>query len=133
MTGYIYTLSERGVPFYIGSTKDLHKRRVSHFYNIQNINELTFEVIDEVSIPKTSCCFLENIEAYWIEQFRQWGFSLVNIMHNVSNNKGSVGGYKQLKHRTVCLNCRSFFKSHHKYKNTVHGKIHINCSEPDSY
>jgi group I intron endonuclease len=59
------------IPFYIGYTKNIKTRRNSHRQKHGNTTEM--EEIDE--------CLNEDkkqIESLWIEQFRQWGFDLLN-------------------------------------------------------
>ena len=58
---------------YIGKTKNA-SREANHkrYFGSQ----ITFDYIDEVNSLKRECW--EPLETYWIEQFRQWGFEVVN-------------------------------------------------------
>lgn len=64
---------------YIGKTKG--NRYLAHrsFYG----NNITYDYIDEVN--SLDYKVWQPIECYWIEQFRQWGFEIMN------NNKGGGG------------------------------------------
>lgn len=65
---------------YIGKTKNSrigpHKRTYG--------KNITYTIIDE--IPSLDHKLWKPLESYWIEQFRQWGFELMNI-----NKKGGQG------------------------------------------
>jgi predicted mannosyl-3-phosphoglycerate phosphatase (HAD superfamily) len=67
---------------YIGKTKSPDIREYHHkrIYG----NQIKFNVIDQVdSLIRKDW---EPLESYWLEQFRQWGFKVVN------NNKKGGGG-----------------------------------------
>lgn len=69
---------------YIGKTKNCRfKNHVSKYgYNI------TYDYIDEIdSLDKNKW---EPLETYWIEQFKQWGFDVINI-----RKKGGSGPITQ--------------------------------------
>jgi len=102
---YIYTLSHpvTGEVGYVGKTvKKLYARLSAHVSNCQNSKTHVGRWINKlVSIglyPKIEVVELSNerdwsdSEKYWIEQFRQWGFSLTNIC---SGGKGT-SGYKRI-------------------------------------
>jgi group I intron endonuclease len=74
---------------YIGKTKSNreydHKRKFG--------NQITYDYIDEInSLNKNDW---EPLESYWIEQFRQWGFDIIN------KNKGG-GGPEYHTEETKC-------------------------------
>lgn len=78
MKGYIY-MKNVGDEIYIGSTFDMRVRGIGHKSILYLIEEAEVEDRSE----------LVNIENYWIEQFRQWGFNLQNRLGNLSYIKGS--------------------------------------------
>jgi hypothetical protein len=75
----IYILEKNKVPFYVGKAKDIVRRKHKHYQTYGTDIELI--VIDEVEDWK-------YWEEYWIEQFKAWGFNLVN------QNKGGGGPEK---------------------------------------
>ena len=86
MIGYIYSLSMYGDIFYVGSSWNAIERLKGHKtrfgYNT------VMEIIEEVDVPQR--WDLQNIEMYWIEQFKQWGFTLKNKdSHKSYNNAPS--------------------------------------------
>ena len=58
---------------YIGKTKNNRKYNHSKTYGSQ----ITYTYIDEVNSINHSDW--ESLETYWIEQFKQWGFQVMNI------------------------------------------------------
>ena len=67
---------------YIGKTINLIRRNQEHYKTYGK--QININVIDEInSLSRKEWMFLEN---FWMEQFRQWGFQLVNI-----NKKGGGG------------------------------------------
>jgi hypothetical protein len=72
----IYILEKNGVPFYVGKANDIIRRKHKH-HQIYG-NDITLTVIDKVENWK-------YWEEYWIEQFKAWGFNLLN------QNKGGGG------------------------------------------
>jgi hypothetical protein len=72
----IYILEKNGVPFYVGKAKNEVRRKHKHrqTYGI----DIELVVIDKVEDWK-------YWESYWMEQFKQWGFTLLN------QNKGGGG------------------------------------------
>lgn len=76
---------------YIGKSKSISSRRSKHQTTYGN--NIIFTIIDEVS--SLSKYKWEPLESYWIEQFKQWGFNVIN------KNKGGGG----IEFRTEeCLN-----------------------------
>lgn len=75
---YIYLVENcYGSPnkVYIGKTKNPLKRKNNH-KKIYGYN-ITYVIIDQVDSLKRKDW--EPLETYWIEQFRQWGFEIINI------------------------------------------------------
>jgi predicted GIY-YIG superfamily endonuclease len=82
MKTYIYCLfDETNIPIYIGKTTDksLSTRLSSHKKRLNK--NVTIAEIDCIDTTEWKQC-----EQFWIEQFRQWGFKLMNI-----NKKGGQG------------------------------------------
>lgn len=84
MIGYIYALwgeTEKDI-FYIGSTVNVKARISEHsFWNRfrkedETLPNLNYSIIEEANYEDKNDLLLSEI--YWIEQFRQWGFSLKN-------------------------------------------------------
>jgi hypothetical protein len=45
------------------------------------------EYVDEVEVSSRRDVYKPNpVEAYWVEQFRQWGFHLMNGQHNIAKD-----------------------------------------------
>jgi hypothetical protein len=76
---------------YIGKTKNSRERAHKHFYG----NQIKYSYIDEID----SLCRKdwESLESYWIEQFRQWGFSIVN--HNKKGGGGPEFHTEEVKNK----------------------------------
>lgn len=78
---FIYYLEKDNNVFYIGKTKNIRSREAD--WKREYGEDIKFYVIDEVNIEEWKQC-----ECYWIEQFKQWGFNLIN------QNKGGGGPNK---------------------------------------
>ena len=79
----IENIEHNSSTIYIGKTKEsnLKNRKYNHKYKYGK--QISFLIIDEVdSLEKIKW---KNLESYWIEQFRQWGFNVIN------KNKGGGG------------------------------------------
>ena len=87
---YIYELSRGGIPFYIGKTTVIKQRKNIHENTYGK--SISFNVIDSIPGDKTQWI---PLEIYWIEQYRQWGFDLVN------KNKGGSGSEGKLSQDEV--------------------------------
>lgn len=98
---YIYSLSNSVTKEirYIGKTKNLKSRLGQHKHNANRkrnhlecwVNELLSKNID-ISMEIVDICLEEewnDFEIYWIEQFRVWGFDLVNT------SKGGISFFKE--------------------------------------
>jgi hypothetical protein len=72
----IYVLERNGIPFYVGKANDVVRRKYKHHQTYGP--NITLTIIDKVKNWK----FWEE---YWIEQFKVWGFNLLN------QNKGGGG------------------------------------------
>jgi hypothetical protein len=74
---YIYlleNLEQHPNKIYIGKTKNINYRKNSHKHNYGD--NIHFTIIDQIqSHNKTDW---KPLESYWIEQFKQWGFELIN-------------------------------------------------------
>jgi len=70
---YIYFLEKNNNVFYVGKTKN-PKRREWDWKN-EFGEDIIFNLIDETEDDKTIWKFWEN---FWIQQFKQWGFLLIN-------------------------------------------------------
>lgn len=92
---YILSNSENGDIFYVGATFCLKRRLGQHindatYYSrkkltayLNNMNtKPIIEEIDTISVYKKEESLL--LENYWIDQLRQWGFSLTNNRFNLS-------------------------------------------------
>lgn len=84
----IYTLShpETGEIYYVGATVRLLKHRaIEHTYSshsrpifLEKGLRPTIEAIEEVPANEAA-----DAEAYWLEQFRAWGFKMKNRKNNM--------------------------------------------------
>ena len=86
MKTYIYLIEniEPNTPkIYIGKTKEsnLNNRKYTHRTNYGK--QISFTIIDETDPLKHKDWKI--LESFWIEQFKQWGFDLIN------KNKGGGG------------------------------------------
>ena len=66
---YIYTLREDKNVFYIGKTNNIHTRFKNHKINLGK--NIIMEILDVVEDWRFW-------ETYWIQQFKTWGFKLIN-------------------------------------------------------
>jgi len=96
----IYYLHINNIPFYIGETSQSLNNRLSHHRRKLGSN-IQIELLDEIEDWRFW-------EAYWIEQFRQWGFNLIN------KNKGGGGCEKGISKHT--------FESRNKIRFSKKGK-----------
>lgn len=91
---YIYlveNIDNNPYKVYIGKSKSLSSRKSKHQTTYGS--NIVFTIIDE--IPSLSKYKWEPLESYWIEQFKHWGFDVIN------KNKGGGG----IEFRTEeCLN-----------------------------
>lgn len=92
MTGYIYYLEEKDSKniFYVGSSFDPNTRKAAHrsgskrsdsrLYGYMNSCILDFDlnIIEEIQVSSKK--ELIDIESYWINQFKAWGFDLKNTV-----------------------------------------------------
>ena len=69
----IYYLEKDGIPFYVGKSKNLTRRRHSH-YNTYGTN-IKMVVLEICENKKEIWKFWER---FWIFQFQSWGFNLAN-------------------------------------------------------
>lgn len=75
---------------YIGKTKNPNSRKAHHYQKYGK--NITYSIIDTIDSLKREDW--EPLESYWIEQFKQWGFKVLN-----KNNGGGGPIYKTLKSR----------------------------------
>lgn len=99
---FIYTLinPNNNEIFYIGCTYDMERRLKQHindatyysrkplksYFDMMNCIPL-IEAVDEVLVSEWEDAMI--VENYWIDQFRQWGFRLMNNTYNLSKQKSS--------------------------------------------
>jgi len=127
MTGYIYTLSKNGAVFYVGQTLAPEVRQTTHLLNYRG-NGISFEIVEEFSAGEDAYKKeMFNLERYWIDQFRQWGFLLINQRGNLS----VYDGIKKTKR--ICFVCNQLIGTHDKYSNVGAQKIHRDCNPMESY
>jgi hypothetical protein len=70
---FIYYLEKNNIPFYIGKTKNPKSREAD--WKREFGEDIIFNLIDECDNIKEIWKFWEN---HWIQQFKQWGFQLIN-------------------------------------------------------
>ena len=75
----IYALEENNIPFYIGYTSRTAGERMDEHQRLLK-KQITQTTIDEVEDGEW-----RYWETYWIEQYKNWGFKLIN------KNKGGGG------------------------------------------
>ena len=75
----IYALEENNIPFYIGYTSRTAGERMDEHQRLLK-KQITQITIDEVEDGEW-----RYWETYWIEQYKNWGFKLIN------KNKGGGG------------------------------------------
>jgi hypothetical protein len=73
----IYLIHFLNNEVYIGYTTTTLNKRFSNHKHVSN-DIVSINVIDEFVITSPTKYLKKEIESYWIEQFRQWGFSLRN-------------------------------------------------------
>jgi hypothetical protein len=61
---------------YIGKTKDSYKNNRKNHHKWKFGKQILFTYIDQIN--STERKDWEQVESYWIEQFKQWGFDVVN-------------------------------------------------------
>jgi hypothetical protein len=98
---------------YIGKTKNSRKADHMKTYGLY----ITYDYIDEInSLSKEDW---EPLESYWIEQFKQWGFNVVN------KNKGGGGVEYHTKETKKKMSKPKPNNIKQKIKNTLTGNKHI--------
>ena len=70
---YIYFLEKNNNVFYVGKTKNPKRREYD--WKREFGEDINFNLVDEIEDDKKIWKFWEN---YWIQQFKQWGFNLIN-------------------------------------------------------
>lgn len=92
MIGYIYFLEEKDSKniFYVGSSFDPNTRKAAHragskradspLYSYMStcILDFTLNIIEEIHVSSKE--ELLEVESYWINQFKAWGFDLKNTI-----------------------------------------------------
>lgn len=89
---YIYYLEQNNIPFYVGKAVDVKRRLNKH--KSEKGEHISLIVIDEVS-PEDWRFW----EAYWICQFKCWGFTL----DNKNNGGGGITSWSDSKKLTHSL------------------------------
>ncbi len=96
MKGYIYSLSDENGVFYIGCSTQPELRAKAHKnssrYFDEKLNrfieydsfEFKMEIVDEINFKFRQ--ELIELEDYWINQFKQWGFKLKNTLFRKNLN-----------------------------------------------
>lgn len=93
---YVYIIFNRltSEVVYVGCTKNMGRRSLQYykkpdindtpivFYVFNNFNSVDIRVIDHIDTLWTREA--HRLERFWIEQFRQWGFPLLNIKFNLN-------------------------------------------------
>src|SRR3954463_8055878 len=95
MTGYVYTLSDvNNMVVYVGSTVFWKERQCTHKSNaksqtfIDNLVVPVMEYVDCIEVEDVSNRSpLFQLESYWVEQFRQWGFDLFNYNYKLGKKR----------------------------------------------
>jgi hypothetical protein len=82
---YIYLVEISSDQVYIGKTVNPKSREYCH--NLTHGKQIKFGVIDQ--IPSINSKDWKPLECYWIEQFKQWGFVVLN-----KNNGGGGTSFK---------------------------------------
>ncbi len=134
----IYTLScpETSTPFYIGvTTQELKARMSCHIADSRTYDYPVYrffktlpsypiiEAIEDVETKDK--CFAHNIEKYWIEQFRQWGFKLYN-----SDGNKSIIKYKRTSDEYLYeIYKEKRMKIPYQYKWVAEWLRHPNCMD----
>jgi len=100
---YIYTLSDPNTNQvrYIGKTNNLERRYKRHTCKFTLVNENTFKskwilsLLDDEKLPILEVIdecvdkIIDNLESYWISQFKCWGFDLTNMTDGGDGFKGN--------------------------------------------
>lgn len=99
MIAYIYTLRKYNSNdiFYVGATKSLKQRLTEHQTSYKQ--KLIIEILEEVKFTKKKDLVI--CENFWIEQFRQWGFKLENIVPIQKQKRGKKIDCKYVPLRNV--------------------------------
>lgn len=96
---FIYTLRQPNTNniFYVGRAVNLEVRLYGHLtYNNYSSSPVHFymkanritPVIEQVEeVPYDDINELKQLELFWIEQFRQWGFNLLNVRGNLNSKQ----------------------------------------------
>ncbi len=114
MIGNIYTLRcpKSGDVFYVGATTRPLKSRLSgHMTESRTTNHSVLRYIRENEIIPIielveECHYEEDQEFkmnenYWIDQFRQWGFPLKNVINNKSAKRNAKREFKRPETESV--------------------------------
>lgn len=84
MITYIYTVSDKnGVVYYVGRTENPEGRSCGH----RKCNN--FEIIDTIETDY-EYYRITDLENYWIDQMRQWGFVLKNKNGNLAYDRRNI-------------------------------------------
>lgn len=119
----IYTLANpiTGEIRYIGKTvKTLSQRLTDHIYSVKRESNYRINWINSILkmgykplIEPLDACFWDKsqeLETYWISQFKAWGFNLVNL---TNGGEGNLGLGMSDKHKEKLMKINS--KEVHQY------------------
>lgn len=93
---YIYILINKTTQHvvYVGCTINVQSRTATYFrrpacyetpiwhYVYRNKKSIQVDIIESIKTTKKNVAL--KLEKYWIDQFRQWGFPLLNMKDNLS-------------------------------------------------
>jgi hypothetical protein len=103
----IYSISHPSQPnvIYIGKTQASLKERLANHINSNNTSAVKIWLsnlmhknnkkprIEQIEI--CDCSIAYEAERFWIEQFRVWGFKILNTNGNISKTGRACQGYKK--------------------------------------
>ncbi len=140
MTTFIYSITDdKGRLRYIGKSNNPQNRIYSHIREKSNLHKFNWlksiiergnfpiiEIIDEV--PEEEWQFWEK---YWINQFKQWGFKLLNISNG--GDGFSVGHKISVKTRLKMRKAKLGNKLSIDHKKKISDSVKIKASENPMY
>lgn len=135
---FIYTISHNNKIRYIGKSNNPEKRLKCHIYENSNSHKgnwlksiiksgdyPTVEILDEVPIKEW-----QFWEQYWIEQFKQWGYVLLNV---TNGGEGAEGYSHTEKTKQIMRELKLGGKLSKEHKKKISDSIRKKSKENPNY
>ena len=121
---YIYSLSENGIPFYIGKTINIKARYIKHTLDKRFPQVFSIDIID--TIKETEWEFWEK---HYISLFKCWGFKLFNISEGGKIDFKITGKLRKRNTCNIPIYCKCWHCMNMFEVSNSKGRIREYCSD----